>query len=149
MLCDYCESSNHDVLTCLFCPYIDAISTSVEKKKELTDKMTENLKLRIAEYSQCFSQSRENYCEPDSNLGSPKPGVSLSDDFKPSYSAKPPLNEEMPLPSLDLESDFPLSLPPTLAPEFSSPTDVIEDVPVSANPPTTLNDSFDFEEGDE
>jgi len=42
-----------------------------------------------------------------------------------------------------------LSLSPVLAPEFSSPTDVIKDVLVSADPPTTLNDSFKFEEGDE
>jgi len=55
----------------------------------------------------------------------------------------------MPLPSLDLESDFPLFLSHALAPEFSTPTDIIEDVLVSTNPPTTLKDSFEFEEGDE
>jgi len=126
MLCEYCESSNHDVLTCPFHPYIDAICASAEKKiNELTDKMIKNLKVRIAEYSQCFSQSRENYSEPGSSLGYPKLGVSLYDDFEPSYSARPPLNEEMPLPSLDLEGDFPLSLSPVLAPEFNSPTDVM------------------------
>jgi len=42
-----------------------------------------------------------------------------------------------------------LSLSSTLASEFSSPTDVIEDVLVSADPPTTLINSFEFEEGDE
>jgi len=42
-----------------------------------------------------------------------------------------------------------LSLSPALAPHTSSPTDVIEDVLVFADPPTTLNDSFEFEEGDE
>jgi len=147
VLCDYCESSDHDVLTCPFCPYIDAICASVEKKmNELTDKMIENLKVRIAEYSQYFSQSRENYSEPDSSLGSPKPGVSLYDDFETSYFARPPLNEEIPFPSPDLESDFLLSLSPTLAPEFISPTNVIEDVLAFADAPTTLNDSFEFEE---
>jgi len=42
---------------------------------------------------------------------------------------------------------LPLSL--AFAPEFSSPTDVIKDVLVSVDPPSTLNDSFEFEEGDE
>jgi len=82
VLCDYCESSDQDVLICPFRPYIDATRASVEKKiNELTDKMIETLKVRIVEYSQCFSQSRENYSEHDSSLGSLKPGVSLYDDF--------------------------------------------------------------------
>jgi len=34
-------------------------------------------------------------------LGSPKPEVSRYDDFKPSYLARPSLNEDMPLPSLE------------------------------------------------
>ena len=59
------------------------------------------------------------------------------------------MNKDIPLPSIDQESNFPLSLSPALAPEFSSPTDVNEDALVSANPPTTLNDSFELEEGDE
>ena len=98
--------------------------------------------------SHSFNQSRENCNESDSSLGSPKRGVSLYDDFEPSYSARPNLYEETPLPSLDQESGFLLSLSPALAPEFSSPTDVIEDILVSTDPPTTLNDSFKFEEGD-
>ena len=53
------------------------------------------------------------------------------------------------MPSPDQESGFPLSLSPALALEFRSPMDVIEDVLVSTDPPTTLNDSFEFEEGDE
>jgi len=74
----------------------------VEKKiNELTHKMIENLKVRIAEYSQCFKQSREICNEPDSSLGSLKPEVSLYDDFELSYYAGPNLNEEMLLPSLD------------------------------------------------
>jgi len=50
----------------------------VEKKiNELTDKMIENIKVRVAEYSQYFNQSRENCNEPDSSLGTSKPKVSL------------------------------------------------------------------------
>jgi len=61
MLCDYYESSYHDVLTCPFHAYVDATYASVEKQiNELTDKMIENMKVRIAEHSQCFKQSREN-----------------------------------------------------------------------------------------
>jgi len=150
VLCKYCDSHDQDTCNCPYRAYVDATCASGEKEiNELTDKMIENLKVRIAEYSQCLSQIRENYSESDSSLESPKPRVSLYDDFEPSYSARPTLNEEMPLPSLDQESDFPLSLSPALAPEFSSPTDIIEDVLVSADPPTTLNDSFVFEEGDD
>ena len=51
----YCESSGHDVVTCPFCTYIDATRASVEKKiNELIDKMIENMKERIPEYSQCL-----------------------------------------------------------------------------------------------
>jgi len=50
VLCDYCESFDHHVLSCPFRTYIDATYASVEKKiNELTDKMIENLKVRIAE----------------------------------------------------------------------------------------------------
>jgi len=56
---------------------------------ELTDRMIEDRKKRITKYSQCFNQSRENYSESDSGLGSPKSGVSLYDDFESSYLARP------------------------------------------------------------
>jgi len=55
----------------------------------------------------------------------------------------------MPLPSVEQEGDFLTSLSQDLAPHTSSPTDATEDVLVSTDPPTTLNDSFEFEEGDE
>ena len=117
VLCDYCESSNHDILTCPYHAYVDATCASVEKKiNELTDKMIENIKVRIAEYSQCFNQSRENYNAPNSSLGSPKSEVSLYDDFEPSYLARPNLNNDMSLPSLEQESDLHLSLFRDLAP---------------------------------
>jgi len=150
VLDDSCESSNHDVLTCPYRSYVDATCASMEKKiNELTDKMIENMKVRIAEYSQWFNQSRENCNEFDSSLGSPKLGVSLYDDFEPSYSARPSSNEEMPLPSLDQENSFLPSLSEDPTPYTSSPKDVTEDVLVFAQLPTTLNDSFEFEEGDE
>ena len=69
------------------------------KINELTDQMVEIMKKRIAEYSQCFNQSRENCSEPNSSLGSPEPAVSLDDDFDPFYQARPHLNENMPLPN--------------------------------------------------
>jgi len=50
---------------------------------DMIDKMIENIKVRIAEYSQCFNQSRKNCNEPDSNLGYPKPEVSLYDNSIP------------------------------------------------------------------
>jgi len=51
----------------------------------------------------------------------------------------------MPLPSLEQESDLPVSLSPNLALHTSSPKDVTEDVLVSANPPTPFNHSHEFE----
>ena len=150
MLCDYCQSSDHDVLTCPFRIYIDATCAHVEKKiKKLTDKIIENIKVRIAEYSQCFHQSRENCNESDSSLGSSKPVVALYDDFEPSYLARSNLNEEMPSPSQEQESSLPTPLSPTLALEFRSPTDVIEDTLVSADPSAPFHHSFEFKEGDE
>jgi len=86
ILCEYCDSSGHDTCNCPYCDYVDATYASVEKKLyELTDKMIENMKVRIAEYSQCFNQSRANCNESNSSLGSLKPEVSLYDDFEPSY----------------------------------------------------------------
>ena len=62
--------------------------------------MIETMKAKIAAYPQCFNQNRETYSELDSSLGSPKPDISLYDNFEPSYSARPDLNEDMYLPSL-------------------------------------------------
>jgi len=101
-LCDYCESIDHDAHTCPYA-YVDASCASFEKKiNELTDQMVETMKKRIAEYSQCFSQNRETYCEIDASL-SPKPDISLYDNFEPSYSCRPNLNEHMPLLNLTRE----------------------------------------------
>ena len=121
-LCDYCESPDHDAYTCPYRDYIDATCASFEKKiNDMTDQMIETMKLRIAEYSERFNQNRKAYSEPDSRLGSPKPTVSLSDDFALSYSGRPDLNENMPLLSLEQESDLPMSLSTNLAPCTSSP----------------------------
>jgi len=147
-LCNYYESSDHDVHTCLYRDYVDAIYARVKKAiNDMTDKMIENMKKRIAEYSLCFSHKREdiNFQEPDSSLGSPKPEVSLYDDFKPSYVVRRNLNEDMPLPSLERESDTHTSLSADLVPHTSSPKDVTEDVLVYANPPTSFNHSLEFE----
>jgi len=65
--------------------------------------MVETIKKRIAEHSQRFNQSGENYSEPYSSLGSLEPAVSLDDDFDPSYRSRPHLNENMPLPNLERE----------------------------------------------
>jgi len=41
-LCDYCESSDHNVHTCPYCEYVDATCTSVAKKiNEMTNQMVE------------------------------------------------------------------------------------------------------------
>jgi len=82
--------------------------------------------------------------EPESNLGSSKPEVSLYNDFEPSYLSRPNLNEEMPLPSLDQEKDFPNYLSSDLAPHISSPNDITGDILVSAIPHTTLHDFCEF-----
>ena len=150
VLCDYCEPSDHGVLSCPFRTYIDATCASVEKKiNELNDKMIENLKVRIAEYSQCFNQSREICNEPDSSLGYTKPEVSFYDDFEPSYLSRPNLHNGMPLPSVKQEEDFPNSLSSDLAPHISSRDDITDDILVSAVPHTTLHDSCEFEVGEQ
>ena len=100
MCCHYYESFDHDACNCPYRAYVDAKCASVEKTiNEFTDKMVEIMKERIAEYSQSFTQSRENCCEPDFGFGFPNPDVCFYDDFEPSYFAKPNLNDEMPLPS--------------------------------------------------
>jgi len=136
ILCEYCDSYDHNTCNCPYRAYVDATWASVEKKiNELTDKIIENMKVRIAEYSQCFNQSRENCNKSDSSLGSPKSEISLYDDFELSYLARPYLNNDMPLPSVEQEGYFLTSLPQDLAPHTSSPMDITEDVLVSADPP--------------
>jgi len=128
---------------------MDATCAGIEKRiNEITNQMVESMKQRIAEYSQCFSHSRDetNLHESDSSLGSPKFNVSLYDDFESSYLARPNLNDDMPLPSLEQESDPPLSLFPNHAPELSSSMDALEDFLISVVPPITFNDSTEFEE---
>ena len=107
------------------------------------------MKSRIAACSQCFNQNSETYSEIDSSLGSSKPDISLFDEFEPAYSARPYLNEAMNLPSPDQECDVPMSLSPDLAPCSSSPKGITDDVVVSADPPTTLNDFCEFEVGEQ
>ena len=117
-----------------------------EKKiNEMADQMIETMKARIVACSQCFNQNRETYSELDSSLGSPKPDISLYNDFEPSYSARPNLNEDIYLPSLDQDSDLPISLSPDLASRISSPKGITDDVLVFTDPPTTLNDFCEFE----
>jgi len=85
VLCDYCESLGHDAYTCPYRDYIDATCASFENKiNAMTDQMLETMKLRIAKYSQSFNQIRETSSEIDSSFGSPKPDISLYDDFEPS-----------------------------------------------------------------
>ena len=110
VLCDYCESPDHDASACPYRDYIDGTCASFEKKiNDMTEKMIETMKLRFAEYSQCFVQNREPSSEIDSGLRSPKLDVDLCDVFERSYFTRPDLNENMCLPSLEQESD-PLSL---------------------------------------
>ena len=148
MWCDYCKSSTHDACSCPYRDCFDAHYASLEKRiNELTAKMVEIMKARITEHSQCFNQSRENCHESDSCLRYHKSGVSLFDDFEPSYSARPDLNENMCLPSLEQESDLPQSLSRDLAPCPNSPKGVTDDVLVSVDLPTTLNDFHELEVG--
>jgi len=129
ILCDYCESSDHDAHTYPYRAYVDATRTSFEKKfSEMTDQMIETMNARNATCSQCFNQNRETYSDFDSSLGSPKHDINLYDDFEPSYSARPDLNEDMYLPSLDQESDLHMSLSPELAPRTNSPKGITNDV---------------------
>ena len=120
VLCDYCESSDHAAYTY---PYrdFDAQCASMEKRLvDLTNKILEIMKVRITKYSHCFSPSREQCNESDSSLGSPKPEVSLSDDFEPSYQSRPHLHAALSLPSFDKERILPVSLSPDLAPHTNS-----------------------------
>jgi len=52
ILCDCCESSDHDAHTCPFYAYVDATCARFEKKiNELTNQMIAAMKARIAAYS--------------------------------------------------------------------------------------------------
>ena len=120
MLCDYCESPDHNAYICPYREYVDVTCASFEKKiNDMTEQMMETMKVRIAEYSHCFDKNRETSSEIDSSLGSSKLDISLYDDFEPSYSARPDLNENMSLPNLEQESDLPASLSTDLAPSTS------------------------------
>jgi len=150
ILCDYCESLDHDAYICPFCAYVDATCASFEKKiTDMTDQIIETMKARIAACSPCCTQNRGTYSEINASLGSPKLDISLYDDFEPSYSARPELNENMPLPNLELESDLPTSLSSDLASYTSSPKDVTEDILVYVDLPTTLNDFCKFQVGEQ
>ena len=124
MLCDYCESPSHDVSTC---PYRAACARLEKKIDDMTDQFIETMKLRIAEYSQCFNQNRETSSEIDSSLGFPKPDIDLCDVSEPSYSTRPDLNENMYLPSLEQEGDLSKSLSSDLAPCTRSPENVTDE----------------------
>ena len=87
--------------------------------------------------------------ESDFSVGSSTTAVSLYDNFVPSYLARPDLNNDVPLPSIEQEEDFPNSLSFDLAAHISSPNDITEDVLVSVNPPTPFYESFEFEDGEE
>jgi len=92
---DYCESSDHAAYTC---PYrdFDANYASMEKRQNaLTDKVMEIMNVKITEHSHCFNENREQCNESDSSLGSPKPEVSLSDDFEPCYQSRPHLHDDV------------------------------------------------------
>ena len=59
--CCYFGSSNHDACNCPHRDYIDATHASMDKTiNDVTDKMIEMLKKRIAKYSHCFSHRRED-----------------------------------------------------------------------------------------
>ena len=146
ILCYYCESSDHDAHTCPYRAYVDATCASFEKKiNDMIDQMIETVKARIATCSQSFNQDRETYCELDSSLGSPQHDISLDDNFEPSYSGRPNLNEDMYLLGLDQKSDLPMSLSPDLAPRTRSPKGFTDDILVSTNTPTTLNEFCEFD----
>jgi len=148
VLCDYCESPDHDAYICPFRAYVDVTCASFEKKiNDMTEQMIETKKVRIAACAPLFNQNRETYSEIDASLGFPKSNISFYDDFKPSYSARPDLNESMPLPNLEKESNLPRSLSTDLTPCTSSLKDVIKDILVYVDLPTTLNNFCEFKVG--
>jgi len=129
---------------------VDATCASIERKiNELTDKMVETMKKRIAKYSQYFNQSSKNCIEPDSILGSPESAVSLHDDFDPSNQSRAHSNGNMPLHNLEQQSDLHTSLSPDIASLTSSPKDVTEDVLAYADLPAPFTHSREFEAGED
>ena len=98
------------------------------------------MKKWITEYSHYLSHSREdtNLLKSHSNLGSPKPEVSLYNNFDHSYLARPNFNDDMPLSSLEQRSDLLTFLSQDLAPHASSPKDITDDILISFVPATTL-----------
>ena len=122
ILCDYCESSDHNVHNCPFHDYVDARCVSLEKTiNKLRDKMIKVMKEKIVEYSHCFNQSMEDnhLRQSDSNLGSLEPAVSLSDDFEHSIQVRLDSHNDMPFSSVEQESNDSLSLSPEIALEPS------------------------------
>ena len=92
----------HAACNCPYHAYVDATCASVEKMiNDMTDRMIETMKERITEQFCWFNRSTENCTEPNSSLGSPKPEVSLYDDFESSYLARPDLHNDMPLPIVE------------------------------------------------
>ena len=97
----------------------------------------------------CFNQSKGNYSELDFSLGSPEPTVCFDDDFEPSYSARPDLNEDMYLASLDQETNLPMSLSLDLVSLTSLPKNVTAYVFAYADPPVPFSHSREFKVGDD
>ena len=62
------------------------------------------------------------------------------------YLARPNLNKDMALPSLEQESDLSMSLSQDFTPHTSPSKEATEDVQVYADPPPSLNHFFKFEE---
>jgi len=131
ILCDYYESSDHNVHNCPFRDYVDATCVRLEKTiNKLTDKMIKTMKEKIVDYSHCFNQRMEdsNLHKLESNLASLEPVVSLYDDFEHSIQVRLDSHNDMPFSSLEQKSNHSLSLSPDLALEPSSYKDVTEDV---------------------
>jgi len=71
ILCDYCQSFDHNAHDCPYHDYVDATCVSLEKTiNKLIDKIMETMKEKIVEFSHCFNQNMEdsNLHKPDSNL---------------------------------------------------------------------------------
>jgi len=111
ILCEYCESSDHDVHNFAYRD-VDATCVRVEESiNEMPDKMIETMKERIVEFSHCVNRSREDYnvYKSHSSLGCPKLEASPYDDFEPSHLARPDLHGDMPVPSLERMDGLPMS----------------------------------------
>jgi len=73
----------------------------------------------------------------------------VSLNFEPSYSTGSDLNKDMYFPCLNQESGLPVSLSPDLTPHTSSRKGITDDVLVSADPATTLDDFYEFHVGEQ